>query len=155
MPGTAGGSAAPSVFVSEAAYTEHSVAARWLHRAPTAAEQHARAGAAAALDEAAAPPGEAPQEPSRGAAGGGHSHSALSWEEHAWFLRNSTPDVAARLTPAELQRLQLLSTTVAAEQAAYSHERATGGADAEALRFLHPDVAEQARPKPRGCSCAA
>ena len=159
MPGDAGGPAAP-VFVTEAAYTAHSVAARWLHRAPSAAEQQARAsavaalnGAAAALDEAVAPPAEAQTEASRGAAGGGQSHSALSWEEHAWFLRHSAPDAASRLTPAELKRLQLLGDAVAAEQAAYARERATGGADAEALRFLHPDVAEQARAQLHCCTC--
>jgi hypothetical protein len=48
-----------------------------------------------------------------------------------------------------------LSSTVAAEQAVYARERATGGADAEALRFMHPDVAEQARSKRHSCSCEA
>ena len=140
------------VFVSEAAYTEHSVAARWLHRAPTAAEQRARAAAVAALDQGTvAPPSEtmAPPEAGYETACGGQTHSALSWEEHAWFLRHSAPDAAARLTPAERTRLQLLSDTVAAEQAAYARERASGGAGADALRFLHLDVAEQA------CGCAA
>ena len=145
------------MFVSEAAYTEHSIAARWLHRAPTAAEQRARDGAAAALDEGTLAPSsevEAPPDAGREAAGGGQCHSALSWEEHAWFLRHSAPDSAARLTPAEHKRLQMLGDTVAAEQAAYLRERVSGGADADALRFLHPDVAEQARgcaapPRPR------
>ena len=146
MPaGAAGASASPPVFVTEAAYAAHSVAARWLHRAPTAAEQQARASAAATLDQAVAQPSEAQPEAARDAVGGGQSHSALSWEEHAWFLRHSVPDAAARLTPAELERLRLLSNTVAAEQAAYTRERATGGADAESLRFMHQDVAAQAR----------
>ena len=152
MPGGQAGATQPPVFVSEAAYTEQSVAARWLHRVPTAAEQQARAGAAAALNQGTtlAQPSEAQPEAGRGAAGGGLSHSALSWEEHAWFLRHSAPDAAARLMPAEHKRLQLLSDTVAAEQAAYARERASSGADADALRFMHPDVAEQAR-----CWCCA
>jgi hypothetical protein len=128
-----------AVFLTEEAYASLCVSARWLHRAPPAA---LRPG----VDAASAPlplPADDPLPQPRHAAAGGHS--ALSWEEHAWYLRACQPDAEARLTPEELDRLRRLTDVVAAEQAAYARERASSGADAQALRFYDPAVAQQVR----------
>ena len=131
---------APAVFVSEDAYVALSATTRWLHRIPAAG-----ATPGPSRDDGAA---SVPQDTQRiPAATRGHAapHSSLSWEEHAWYLRVSQPDAAARLPAAELERLLRMSETVAAEQAVYAAERASTGAGADSLRFLRPDVSAQAR----------
>ena len=149
----AGGRAADGdeAFVTEAAYSAHSLTARWLHRAPVAGgvaandEETVPAGAGAGAAARESQPCAAPVAGLHGAGTSALRHSSLTWEDHAWYLRASLPDVSARLTPAELERLRRLEVAVAAEQAAYARERAAAGASAEALRFYHPDVAAQAR----------
>jgi hypothetical protein len=137
------------VFVSEDAYAALSLSARWLRRAPAvagAARQDTRdAGEAGAPVRAPQPRAYTARAALPRADASAQCHSSLTWEEHAWYLRACLPDVAARLTPEELERVRQLAGVVAAEQAAYVQERVASAADEEALRYFHPDVAAQAR----------
>lgn len=100
------------MFVDRATYEELSVHARWLF---------GRRSVAAA---GAAVPPPAPR-------------SALSWEDHAWFLRAQAVSARGPLPSGEAARLALLAPAVAAEQAAYLRDR-TAQVDPAALRWLSP-----------------
>ena len=134
------------MWVSEAEYLEHSACARWLAREPPPPLPIPRAPAAneAAARDSGLLKGQQPAAPGQ--------HSALSWEEHAWYLRHRAPEQAERLSQADTARLQRLHALVVAEQAAFREQRGAA-TDVAVLRTYQPRVAEQVRQRNELCVC--